>query len=295
MLSFVRRLFMTKTPMEYFNRWPKYFGPKAGAIDILIRYNDGKDDWRPSNGCCGHMRTITTEGIKSVYASLWCRNEELYDAACDYWDYLLGSSSPYRLALKDLERLYDDKGRPIAFGLHDMLAPLQVCISVMIQCRVPQEQVSKLRSYAYWRANGFTQPQAFYLSEHIYMFEDGRIQLVPPGAYHHGFEPHNDASRPLGGIDYRRLRDGTPDFAPGSWGTGQAHYSTPKMHYYMWTAPTSCIKDILAAPQEYTGKFSKAFRKLVSANGMFKTAGLCSRTAAVDILKKNLNLWAPND
>ena len=33
-----------KTPLEYFNRWPKYFGPKAGAIDILIRYGDGTKD-----------------------------------------------------------------------------------------------------------------------------------------------------------------------------------------------------------------------------------------------------------
>lgn len=278
-----------KTPLEYFNRWPKYFGPKAGAIDILIRYGDGtKDEWRPANGCCGHMRHINNaRNISSVYASLWCRDEEFYDAAVDYWNYLLGENSPFRLALKNLERLYDAKGRPIAFGLHDMDAPLQVCMSVMIQCRIPQEQVSKLRSYKYWRDSGFSQTQAFFLSEHFYMFDTGNLQAIPLNAYHHGFEPRV-------GIDYAKLRDGKPDHAHTSWKKGDLLYDKPKKHYLMWGSTPSKVYAFLEAPQKYTGNFKAVFERFVNATGVLAYNGTIDKKRAVEILREKINEWAPD-
>lgn len=278
-----------KTPLEYFNRWPKYFGPKAGAIDILIRYGDGTpDDWRHSSGCCGHMRFINNpKNISSVYASLWCRNEEYYDIACDYWNYLLGADSPYRLALKDLQRIYDDKGRPIAFGLHDMDAPLQLCLSVMIQCRIPQEQVSKLRSYKHWRDNGFSQTQAFFLSEHFLMFDNGELGAIPLHSYHHGFEPRV-------GISYTMLRDGTPQYALTSWSKGDTVYDQPQKHYYIWGKTVSKVYTLLSAPQKYTGNFEEAFKKVVDAGLKLTNDGVANKDQAVKILRDNINEWAPN-
>lgn len=278
-----------KTPLEYFDRWPAYFGPKAGAIDMLIRYGDGTpDNWRPSNGCCGHMRNIANvKNVSSVYASLWCRHEELYDSACDYWNYLLGENSPFRLALKNLERLYDAKGRPIAFGLHDMAAPLQVCMSVMIQCRIPQEQASKLRSYKYWRDSGFSQTQSFFLSEHFYMFETGDLQAIPMNAYHHGFEPRV-------GIDYAKLRDGKPDHANTSWEKGNTAYDLPKRHYLMWGSTPSKVYVFLGAPQKYTGKFKAVFKKCVNLDGMLTMSGVVGKKRAAEILREKINEWAPD-
>jgi hypothetical protein len=284
----------TKSIEEYFDRWPEYFGQKEGAIDVLIERSDGSQQWCPSNGCCGWMRFITkAKSITSVFASLWCRYEDLYDAACDYWNYLLGPDSPYRKALKGVERFYDKKGRPIAFGLNDPSAPLQLCMGVIIQCRVPQEQASKLRSYKWWRDNGFTQTQAFFLSEHIYMFSDGNIRFRPDNEYHHGFEPHTGI-HPTGGICFKKLSTGTPDHTNQSWKNGDTYYDQIKKAYLIWTAPESQIYTLLKAQEKYAGNFKGAFKSTVSKELIFPGSGICSKEKAVEILKENLDKWAPN-
>lgn len=278
----------TKTPLEYFDRWPKYFGRKEGAIDILIRYKDGKDDWRPSNGCCGHMRSLPTpENIKSVYGSLWCRYEDLYEAACDYWDYLLSpTESPFRAALGGVERLYTAEGRPIAFGLHDMAAPLQLCISVLIQCRIPQENAAKLRSYKLWRDSGFSRCEALYLSEHLYLRENGNLEWINT-TYHHAFAPEL-------GLRYSLILNATPRLNPSvtSWAAGCSYYDNQGSHYKIWSDGTdNQIFKLLKAPEKYSGNFEKVFKDIVSKDGFLPSAGICSTKNAVKILKEHRSEW----
>jgi len=145
-----------------------YFGPKKGANCVLAWNGTSKSwDWWPNNGCHGVTSSKFRVGQHTeIYSTLWCRHEELYEAACDYWDYLLSpTESPFRQALKGLERFEDAQGRPIAFGITDMTVPAQLAIPLMMQCRVPQEHNHKLRSWAWWRKSGFTKVESFWLSD----------------------------------------------------------------------------------------------------------------------------------
>lgn len=268
--------------IKMFDRWPKYFGPKVGACDVVLDYDTNHNHYK-SNGCHGIMYNVKL-GVKAVYSSLWCRDEKLFDAACEYWDYLLDiERSPFRLALKGVTRLYDDKGRPLAFGLHDMEAPSQVCVPLMMQCRVPQENTNKLRAYAEYRKH-FDIPRSFFLSEHFY-FIDG-LFYKNTSTYEHAFAPRQ-------GINFTRMLNGTPSALKEGqcWAKTGAPY-TPVTAVWkegannkVWGLFTDVVK--------YDGLFEKFFKKVVSANGTFPPShtGAVTPSKMIETLKANSEGW----
>lgn len=246
-----------KEPRAWFDRWPGYFGSKVGACDVLVTYKDGMQKFYPSNGCHGIMYNVSGDQIDRVYSSLWCRLPELFDAAKEYWGYLLDpEKSPFKRALPNLEMVYDSEGRPLAFGLLNQDVPNQLCVPLMMQCRVPQENTNKLRAFKFFRENGFDVVESFYLSEHFY-YIDGFIYKVN-NAYVHAFDPVSY------GIDFKRLKESNPAQLEENmtWNNGSYDY-TPVTA--MWSSSKkSKIYEVLEGNQPYTGVFPQAFKEFVS-------------------------------
>jgi hypothetical protein len=265
-----------------FDRWPNYFGAKVGACDVLVLRTNGKKFY-PSNGCHGIMYDIYGTNIKAVYSSLWCRHEDLFEAAKEYWDYLLDPEvSPFRLALKDRDRIYDDLGRPLAFGIVGNDKPNQLAVGVMMQCRVPQENSNKLRAYKLFRDEGFDIPESFFLSEHYYYIND-RIYRVN-SQYDHAFSATN-------GISFERLKNGTPTVDLYNNWARTAEYS-PVTGVWKGGANHK-VWNILNEKGLYKGFFEKAFKREVSADGYFKQHGTASLDPkhAIETLKANRTGW----
>lgn len=278
-----------KTVAEMFNRWPNYFGSKQGACDVVVTFKDRTHIHYKSNGCHGIMYNVYGADIDRVYSSLWCRDEGLYEAACEYWNYLLDSEiSPFKLALPNLERLYDDKGRPLAFGLLNQGVPNQYCVPLMMQCRVPQENTNKLRAFKEFRQEGFDLVESFFLSEHYY-FINGDFYKVN-SSYEHAFSPSS-------GIDFTRLKTCTPDpsqMYPGNTWMKDRHVYTPVTS--MWQTPDrrpSKVWALLDTTPTYTGFFPSYFKKEISAELKFpkSTETALNRQHVIDTLKANRTGW----
>lgn len=187
----------------YCDQYPDYFGAKAGANSLAgVVY--GKITWLPSNGCHGAIRgLIGNSTLKAIYSSLWCRYEDLYEAAEDYWSYLLGPKGPWSKYMTDIDIIKDDKGRSKAFGTWNTSQRNNAWVPCMMQCRVPQESSNKLRSYWYWRRSGMDQPTSLYLSEHLALHISGYFSQVTTD-YVHAF----NWEKP--GIDIERIRNCDP-------------------------------------------------------------------------------------
>lgn len=279
---------MTIKPIrDYFRAQTEanYFGDKAGA-GCLLWVKDGEHIWKPNMGCYNTMSQFSGE---KVYASLWCRYENLYEAACYYWDYLLSPDrSPFKGCLKGVVRLYDENNRPCAFGLTDMDAHPTIVMSLLLQSRVPQEQASKLRSFWYWHNQGFEDFEALLLSEYIKMTVDGNICLIGDD-YHHAFEVVHK------GINAKRLRDSNPyfhnnrskltikanafDYRPLdlAWGEGRKTFN---------------FSEMLKGSPKYTGHFDKLFKKIMDKSLTFKNIGIISKEDAVIVLKDKRSEWS---
>lgn len=276
---------MVKSPKTWFDRWPGYFGSKTGACDVLVTFKDGGQRFYPSNGCHGIMHNVAGPEVDRVYSSLWCRFEELFESAKEYWGYLLDpEKSPFKGALKELEMVYDDQGRPLAFGIKSLGTPNQLCVAVMMQCRVPQENTNKLRAFKFFREAGFDVVESFFLSEHFY-YVDGFIYKVN-SSYMHAFSPFM-------GIDLKRLRESDPKALNkhNTWLAGSAGY-TPVND--MWsTGKPSKVWEVLDGEQPYTGFFPEAFKVNVSKTLKFpkRQSKKYNPDYVVETLKANREGW----
>lgn len=181
----------------FIEQYPDYFGAKAGA-NSLAAVNDGVVEWKPSNGCHAAVHSLLHSGTSAFYSSLWCRYEDLYEAALDYWGYLLGPKGPWSKYMTDIDIIKDDKGRPKAVGTFNVNQLANAWIPCMMQCRVPQESSNKLRSYWHWRKSGMDEPTSLYLSEHLALHISGYFSKVGVD-YTHAFNWKDS------GIDLKRL------------------------------------------------------------------------------------------
>jgi hypothetical protein len=274
---------MTKTPLSYFDHYPKYFGQKQGACDVLYVYKDDHDQWHPGNGCHGFMNYLgDAKKLKAVYSSLWCREDDLYEAALDYWGYLLDpETSPFRRALKDHEIVKRPDGKPIAIGIHDMTTPCQIAVPLFMQCRVPQEHSNKLRSYKLWRDHGFEKWEALYLSELMLRLGDGTLQ-ENKNSYTHAFKGVN--------VDLDKLKNGTPTVTGSSWSNGGTRYTPVNS---IWNLKKGVCKALPLVQVEnvYEGSFRDAFAALVDPFFKFKEKGIVTSLKAVEILKEKRSEW----
>ena len=286
---------MSKSAADYYSEYDKdYFGNKAGANSLLWIMNDGKERWYPHNGCHAMMGEWPAGKGKVAYSSLWCRYEELYEAALRYWGFILNDkTSPWREAMKDVEIVKNPDGRPIAFGIHDMNAPTQLAVSAMMQCRVPQEQASKLRSFWWWLRNDFTELESFYLSEFFLVHIDGKISYLEAD-YQHGFENKN--------MDMKVMKSGEPPLNGSTMGT-KSNYSPVtkiwgfkdcKMEYryprYTYINGSPPLHEWLHGTPKYEGFFSTTFKKLMGSDTFDN--GLVTKEEAVKILKARRSEWS---
>lgn len=273
-----------KSPAEWFDRWPDYFGSKIGACDVLAIYKDGSQWFYPSNGCHGVLYNIVPHSLDKIYSSLWCRHEELFEAAKEYWGYLLSPElSPFRAALPGMEWVYDKKGRPLAFGLLSQGVPNQLCVPLMMQCRVPQENSTKLAAFKLFRENGFDLVESFFLSEHFY-YIDGLLYKVN-SSYQHAFNPFN-------GINIDCLRAGAPSVVNKhqSWKSGSVNWGPVTA---MWaTGKPSKIWSMALSPQKYTGVFPKAFQELRKSDSFeVKNSSRIQPSPLIEALKADRTGW----
>jgi|CXWL01.1.fsa_nt_gi hypothetical protein len=279
---------MSKSPKELFlSCIPDYFGSKEGACSVLFINQDDTQIWLPNNGC--HAVVLRkARATKSFYSSLWCRYEELFDAAQDYWNFLLSPAiSPYRAVLSSVEIVRDDKGRPLAFGLHDNSASWTQCVSLAIQCRVPQESSNKLRSYWWWRKNGFTPAASIYISELLYLHIDGSLSVITE-SYVHSIDPQQ-------GFNLAAFTDGTPkkpDYNNGVMKNADSYSSPTGQWFDDLTKPT--IPQLVAGKPKYCGLFKKVFLSTENKTGVFEAGGCVSKEEAVTLLKEKINQWAKN-
>jgi hypothetical protein len=277
-----------------------YFGPKKGANCILAWDNvDKKWDWWPHNGCHGALSAnLRLDRHTEVYSTLWCRHEELYEAACEYWDYLLSpTESPFRQSLKGLERFYDEKGRPIAFGYTNLDVPAQIAVPLMMQCRVPQEHSHKLRSWAWWRKSGFTKAESLWLSEHYRLHLDGTLSSLEKEGYRHAFCPKH-------GINMEALITGVPK-ATLTGNTLLKRVDPYGMHYVnrleyapvnaVWSAGTSNkfskLDAMLKGENKYAGAFPLMYAKETPSMEV-KGHGFCDKVNAARILMEQRKVWS---
>lgn len=303
--------------VQEFFTFEDYFGPKGGANTMLYtgQHEFASDDigvtykFLPHNGCHGAVSSwdygLTVTSKKSqqksipcqvLYSSLWCRYDNLYEAACAYWDYLLDpEQSPYRKALKGVKRVYDKEGRPIAFGITDLNAPSQIAIPLAIQCRVPQEQAAKLRSFWHFKQKGFSNAQSLFFSEHLQIHLDGSVSFLFKQDYIHSF---NVA---VHGIDPKKLVYGKPelnvvDEDECKEGDGQRlkdghHYKPVTMP---WSGKVICdtLEKLLKVPSPYKGAFSSTYAN-ENPDMMLKVHGVVDKDTAAEVIKKNLDkLWS---
>lgn len=293
----------TKTPVDYFSLYfNNYFGDKYGAADVLWLTTNGAV-WHESCGCHGVFNQFPgNSNVYAVYSSLRCRYEDLYDAACEYWDYLLNPDiSPFKLALKKVERVVDAKGRPIAFGLLDMDVPSQMAVPLMMQCRVPQEFSNKLRAFKAFRANGFSLPESLYLSEVMMVTATGAWTHVYDG-YYHAFDKRY--------LSFKRIRDCDP-LVDLSWGFNPARKMNSQSReggYFNYGPVSGCwmptnrrpgttrpvwLSQMRGDRQPYTGSFPEAFKKQVDIKLEFPLNGteLGTEKGIMDWLSKNKDKW----
>lgn len=265
-----------------------YFGDKPGAASLLFRYKGapGTYFWIPNFGCHGSFNRWRSTEFDQAFSSLRVRYESEFEAAKVYWDYLLSpTESPYRKVLSGLIRVYDEQGRPLAFGITDMDAPSQLAVGLMIQCRIPQENSNKLRSFWHWYKSGFTKAEALVLSERLFLHVDGSLSKIND-SYHHGFNV-------LGQINTDRVEKGNPDldkFFSGSRLNNYSHYAPVTA---LWstggTNPTDVFKHI-EGQATYKGTFDKAFKK-INGDLLFKEVQLIDKHDAAKILKEKRNEW----
>lgn len=272
---------------KYFGQYDtEYFGNKAGAASMAFLNSAGRVTWVPNFGCHGiFTHRWKPGGHCALYSSLRCRYEDLFPAALAYWDYILSPErSPWRRALKGREIVLNKShGRPIAVGLHDMDAPTQLALGCIIQCRVPQENSHKLRSFWFWRKSGFTEWESLYLSELFFLHTNGALSEITQG-YTHGFEKDSE-------INPLRIRDASfnAEFLTRGPLKKCCQY-TPLGALWSEGAPMKVaeVVALLKGTPTYTGVFPQLFK---SAKGDLGH-GLVSKEQAVDILMKNRSKWS---
>lgn len=283
-----------KNVVKKFNRWPDYFGPKKGACDVLVVYNGGRIMWYDSNGCHGIMGDVYGD-ISVIYSSLWVRHEDTFEAAKEYWDYLLSPEvSPFRAVLADVIRVNDAAGRPLAFGIADAKnKSKQLCMGLMMQCRVPQENSNKLYSFKLFRENGFDVAESFFLSEHYYYIK-GKLYKFN-SQYEHGFSATS-------GISFERLKNANPIYEVGRIWLNNV-YSAPGSTYYagygygkittIWKqGATFKVWELLNMTPKYNGIFPKQFEKDHGSLDLpAGSAAPLDPKYAIEVLKANRTGW----
>lgn len=276
------------------DQYSDYFGAKAGA-NSLAAVIDERVEWRPSNGCHGAICGLLQGNCQAIYSSLWCRYEDLYEAALDYWGYLLGPKGPWSKYMSDIDIIKDDKGRPKAFGTFNVDQLSNAWVPCMMQCRVPQESSNKLRSYWHWRKTGMDQPTALYLSEHLALHISGYFSKVSTD-YTHAFNWKDS------GIDLDRLINCDPiivnenklNMGSGCYGPVTNCWITSGTKIYNEIRRTKLPKafnfKLIEGDIKYTGKLLHHFKAANDNQEKFAGIGFVE-PKVVSVVLKEASSW----
>lgn len=279
----------------------KLFSPRAldlaqkkGTHDSAVVYDDDTCTGWFARGCMACLGEIkhkyTNKKPVSIYSSLWVKKPEDLEDAKALWSFVLDPErSPWRLALKGREIIEVD-GRPIAYRLADMDAPMQVLANLCFTLRMPYAQDGFLRAFTMFKSAGFSEVDALYLAANVGVAPNGYIRFIYVGDY-----PFDTA---FVDINYRWFSKGTPvfksEFTPNTVSNYQPcnaiwhgkiqlvgdPYSPNKR------TPTQ-VQKLLSGAVEYKGSFTKAISKIKETLPVKPV----SFDEAVSILKKSTSVW----
>lgn len=274
--------------------YPEYFGNKPGGCSYIYNVKGKGPFKRPHQGCGAYMRSAQIKANDPdgfFYSSLLCRYEDLYSAAIEYWNYITSTTeSPWKDGLFDIEILYDDKGRPICFGTTNHKNNPQCFGAVAIQARVPHEHSNKLRSFAWWRKNGFSKPVSLFLSECIAVHVDGSLSWLDGSDYKHAINTTTNGKSFYGcEFDLESFLACKPKVDQRTYATTGAYAPLHTQFGIPMKSGdqhiTERLKSALKGDTPYAGVFSKMFATITGGDVIKSDSGLVSKESAIPIIK----------